>query len=163
MYRITKVLSVGPFAIVERAEMLRAAGVTHILNVSGGMSHLSADVHGFQEVVWRPLEDFSRMPHHIATEILDTLHRMASEPDSHVYVHCVAGQLRSPTVLWLYLISLGIQPDVAQKWIEERARDAVPGHHRMVDHQHVLLAQMHGLANFFPHARPEIVVPFEIA
>jgi len=163
MYRITQVLSIGPFATVERAEMLRAAGVTHILNVSGGMSHLTADAHGFQQVSWIPLEDFSRMPPHIATEILDTLHRMASEPGSHVYVHCVAGHLRSPTVLWLYLIALGIPPDVAQKWIEERSRDAVPGHNRMVDHQHVLLAQMHGLANYFPHPRPEIIVPFDAA
>jgi hypothetical protein len=32
----------------------------------------------------------------------------------------------------------------------------------MVNHEHVLLAQMHGLANFFPHPRPEVIVPFEM-
>lgn len=160
MYRITSVLSVGPFASPERAEMLLAAGVTHILNVSGGPGELTAASHGFKEVVWEPLEDFSRMPTDRMTLLLDTLHRMASETESHVYVHCVAGHLRSPTVLWLYLISLGVPPDDARSWIEQRSRDAVPGHRKMVDQQHVTLAQKHGRENFLPHPRPEVLVPF---
>ncbi|WP_439620828.1 protein-tyrosine phosphatase family protein [Gemmata sp.] len=162
MYRVTQVLSVGPFATVERAEMLRAAGVTHVLNVSGGPSHLTADAHGFERVSWIALDDFERLPSHTAVELLDTLHGMASQPGAHVYVHCVAGHLRSPTVLWLYLIAMGLSAEDARDLIEERAPSAVPGHHRMVDHQHVLLAHKHGLANFFPHPRPEIIVPFQL-
>ena len=160
MYRITRVLSVGPFASPERAEALLAAGVTHVLNVSTGASQIAAS-DGFREVAWVPLEDFSRLPHHVATEVLDTLHRMASEPDSHVYVHCVAGHLRSPTVMWLYLIALGVPPDNARNWIEARSRDANPGHRKMVDREHVALAQEHGLANFLPLSRAEIVVPYD--
>jgi hypothetical protein len=161
MYRVTRVLSVGPFASPERAETLLVAGVTHVLNVSGGPSQLVA-ADGFAEVIWVPLDDFSRVPHHVATGLLDSLHRMASEPGSHVYVHCVAGHLRSPTVLWLYLIALGVSPEEARGWIEARSRDAVPGHRRMVDHEHVALAKRHGLANFLPLSRPDVIVPFEI-
>jgi hypothetical protein len=34
----------------------------------------------------------------------------------------------------------------------------------MVDHEHVLLAQKHGLTHFFPHPRPDLVsvVPLEL-
>ncbi len=72
------------------------------------------------------------------------------------------GQLRSPTILWLYLVGLGVSPEDAREWIESRSPDAVAGHYRMVDNTHVLLAQSHGLANFFPHPRPDIIVPFPL-
>jgi hypothetical protein len=158
MYRITECLSVGPFASPERAEKLRAAGVTHVLNVSDGPSAVSS-AHGFAEVADVPMHDSRRLPSFTMVWALDTLHRMASEPDAHVYVHCMAGQLRSPTILWLYLIALGVSQDDARDWIEERSPDAVAGHHRMVDGSHVLLAQKHGLANFFPHPRPNLILP----
>jgi hypothetical protein len=72
----------------------------------------------------------------------------------------MAGLVRSPTILWLYLISLGVPPKDARTWIEDRSRDSVAGHYRMVDQEHVLLVQKHGLANFFPHPRSNIIVPF---
>lgn len=160
MYRITKVLSVGPFASPERAEMLLAAGVTHVLNVSDAASEVLASPHGFKDVAWVPMSDSRRLPPATAVLAIDTLHRLVSVPDSHVYVHCVAGLVRSPTILWLYLIALGVPPKDARNWIEERVRFSNPGSSNMVNRQHVLLAQMHGLANYFPHPRPEIVVPF---
>lgn len=162
MFRITECLSVGPFARIELAPQLRAAGVTHVFNVSDMRSEVSA-AQGFVDVVDVPMRDSRRLPAATATGALDALHRMASAPDSHVYVHCVMGQLRSPTILWLYLIALGVPPKDAQEWIESRAPDAVAGHYRMVDHEHVLLAQKHGLANFFPHPRPNLIVPVPLA
>jgi hypothetical protein len=162
MFRITECLSVGPFASPERAPRLLAAGVTHVLNVSDGPSVVTADT-GFAEVAHVPMHDSLRLPLFTMTWALDTLHRLASAPGAHVYVHCMAGQLRSPTILWLYLIALGVPPDDARDWIESHSPDAVAGHHRMVDHEHVLLAQKHGLANFFPHPRPNLIVPFPLA
>ena len=90
------------------------------------------------------------------------VHSLVAVPKSHVYVHCMAGLVRSPTILWLYLIALGIPPTDARNWIEERRPLASAGSARMVDHEHVLLAQMHGLKHFFPHPRSDIIVPFEI-
>ncbi len=162
MYRITQVLSVGPFASLARAEGLRAAGVTHVFNVSDATNVLVSSERGFREVAWVPIDDLSRLPTHVLIESLDTLHRMSAEPGSHVYIHCIAGQRRSPTILWLYLIALGVPPTDARDWIEERSPVATPGHPRLVAHEHILLAQKHGLANFFPHPRPEIVVPFAL-
>jgi len=161
MYRITQVLSVGPFASPERAAMLRAAGVTHILNVSDATNALSS-ADGFREVDAIGFDDDAPWPTRTMKYALDTLHRMASEPGSHVYVHCVAGHIRSPTILWLYLIALGIPPNDARNWIEDRSPVASPGHPLIVHHEHVLQAQLHGLEHFFPHPRPDIIVPIDL-
>jgi hypothetical protein len=163
MYRITKALSVGPFASPERAKDLLAAGVTHVLNVSDGPSAVGVGEGSFLGVNWVPMSDSRRLPRATAVRALDALHELASVPGSHVYVHCVAGLVRSPTILWLYLIALGVPPKDARTWIEGRVPNANAGSIRMVDHEHVVLAQMHGLMHFFPHPRPDLVVPFETA
>jgi protein-tyrosine phosphatase len=157
MYRVTQALSVGRFATPERAEELLAAGVTHILNVSDAPSRLASSEDGFQEVVWVPLDDSSRFPTQLTCQALDALHRMASKPGAHVYVHCIAGHLRSPTVLWLYLIACGIPMEDARAWIEERSPDAAPGTRRIVDAEHIALAQKHGRTNYLPLHRGEII------
>jgi hypothetical protein len=162
MFRITECLSVGPFASPERAELLRAAGVTHVLNVSDTASAISAAGHGFRAVAWVPMSDSRRLLPSTALWALGTLHQLASVPDAHVYVHCVLGMVRSPTILWLYLIALGVPPDDARDWIEERSPDAVAGHPKMVDREHVVLAQKCGLLNFFPHPRPNLIVPVPV-
>lgn len=163
MYRITQCLSVGPFASPERAADLLAAGVTHVLNVSDGPSVVAAGDGAFRAVEWFPLADGRRIAESRAVKLLDALHRMASDPDAHVYVHCLAGQQRAPTVLWLYLIACGFPPDAARDLIEERSPDAVPGHHRLVGPELVYHVQRHGLANYFPHPRGEVIVPVEAA
>src|SRR5262249_52939762 len=163
MFRITECLSVGPFASPERAARLLAAGVTHVLNVSNEPSEISAGAGSFAGVAWVPMSDSRRLQPATAIWALGTLHELASVPDSHVYVHCVAGLVRSPTILWLYLIALGVPPKDARTWIEERSPKTNPGASAMVDHEHVRLAQMHGLMHFFPHPRANIIVPFPLA
>jgi protein-tyrosine phosphatase len=161
MYRITRVLSVGPFASADRADELLAAGVTHVLNVSDAASEIISSETGFKEVVWVPMSDSRRLPLPTARLAIDALHSFASAPGSHVYVHCVAGLVRSPTILWLYLIALGVSPHDARKWIQERSTKASAGSARMVDREHVLLARQHGLAKYRPHPRGEVVVPYD--
>lgn len=163
MTRITKALSVGPFASPERAKDLLEVGVTHVLNVSDGPSAVGTGAGSFVGVNWVPMSDSKRLPRATAVQALDALHELASVPDAHVYVHCVAGLVRSPTILWVYLISLGIPPKDARTWIEGRVPNANAGSSRMVDHEHLVLAQMHGLMHFFPHPRPDLVIPFEEA
>src|SRR3954471_17693732 len=101
MYRITHALSVGRYASPERAGHLRAAGVTHVLNVSDSPSRVPAGDGSFAAVEWVPIDDAERLTEAEAVRVLDTLHALVCEPGAHVYVHCVAWQLRSPTVIWL--------------------------------------------------------------
>jgi hypothetical protein len=159
MYRITRALSVGRFATPERAIDLRAAGVTHVLNVCDSPNQVGCAV--FREVGWHPLPDFGRIPDDVALAALDDLHRMTLEPDAHVYVHCMAGQLRSPTVLWLYLVACGLDPDAARAVLAERAPAVTPGANHMVGPGLVLTVQRHGRDHYLPHPRPDVLVPVE--
>jgi protein-tyrosine phosphatase len=158
MFRITECLSIGSFASRERAESLRAAGVTHVLNISDMPSEVSV-ADGFANVAFVPMSDSRRLQPATLLRALDTLHELASVPDAHVYVHCVAGLVRAPTVLWLYLIALGVPAKDARTWIESRSKMANAGSSRMVDREHIRLAQMHGLMHYFPHPRPNLIVP----
>lgn len=162
MSRITQCLSVGPFASAERVPALLAAGVTHVLNVSESPNHISV-ADGFVDVAWVPMSDSHRLIPSTAVQALNALHEFALIPDSHVYVHCIAGQIRSPTILWLYLLACGVPLQDARDWIETRSPDAVAGHFRMVDHMHVQLAQEHGRAHFLQNMRDNITVPFTLA
>lgn len=159
MYRITAALSVGRFPTADRAADLRAAGVTHVLNVSGSPGHLDAGPGTFREVAWFPIDDAVRLPTGTALHILDELHRMAADADALVYVHCAAGQLRSPTVLWLYLVACGADADAARAVILGRVPGADPGPERLVPPDLVRAAREHGRARFLPHARPAAVEP----
>jgi hypothetical protein len=160
MYRITRAISVGRFASPERATHLLANGVTHVLNVCDGPCVVEAGAGSFREVAWVPMRDYARIPDATAIEAIDALHRMACEPGAHVYVHCLAGHLRSPTVIWLYLIACGLDAVTARNLIETRSPDAAPGG-SVAGPEHVLLAQKHGLANYFPHPRGDVIVAFD--
>ena len=71
-----------------------------------------AGIHGVDRV----------MPDDLALTCLATLHRMVCESEARVYLHCIAGQNRSPTVLWLYLVACGLPPEQAKVIIEARQR-----------------------------------------
>jgi len=161
MFRITQCLSVGRYASPERAGHLRAAGVTHVLNVADTPSKVLAGDDSFAAVEWVPIDDSERLTEAEAVRVLDTLHRLVSEPGAHVYVHCVAGQPRSPTVVWLYLIACGFDPASAREVVEGRAPGANPGGRRLGDSRVVYHVQLHGLRTYFPHPRPEALVPYD--
>jgi hypothetical protein len=147
----------GPFASPKRTPELRQAGITHVLNVSESPSLVLAGPDLFREVVWVSVADLERIPDETARNCLDALHRLLGEPDSKVYVHCVAGQNRSPTVLWLYFVACGMDTTEAKRHIERRALDAVAGHARLIDVALVRFVREHGGRHFLPLRRPEIL------
>jgi protein-tyrosine phosphatase len=144
----------GPFASEKRLGELRALRISHILNV-GESPNLLGHEHGFAQVSWLPIEDLRRIPDHIAIECLDTLHQMVCVENSKVYVHCVAGWNRSPAIVWLYLVSCGVEKSVAKVMIESRSYDAIPCHPELLDAELVSTVICHGSKRFLPHPRPE--------
>jgi protein-tyrosine phosphatase len=157
VYPITRALWLGPFASPERQPALLAGGVTHILNVGEAPSVL---IPGgwLREVAWLPIADLERIPDALAVACVDALHQMVCEPGSRVYVHCVAGWNRSPTVLWLYFVACGMDPCAAKALIVGQAWDAIPGHAALVDTELVRVVVAHG-RKYQPHARPEALEP----
>lgn len=157
VFWITRRLALGAYASEARAEYLLAQGVTHILNVSESASVVDVRSGGFRQVADRAIADLERIPDADALACLDTLHEMLQEPGSKVYVHCIAGQNRSPTIVWLYLVACGIAPAEAKELIEKRTLDAVPGHAKLIDEALVQLVQAHGLARYLPLSDPLIL------
>ncbi|WZO98478.1 hypothetical protein EP7_000057 [Isosphaeraceae bacterium EP7] len=139
--------------------MLIASHVTHILNVGEAPNVLSTEEGPFREVAWIPINDLERVPDELAVACLGTLHRMACQPESRVYIHCIAGQNRSPTILWLYLIACGLQADRVKAMIEAGACDAIPGHSRLVDNALIEVVRRFGRNSLLPHPRPEVLEP----
>ncbi|RCS44675.1 hypothetical protein DTL42_17280 [Bremerella cremea] len=133
VYPITTRIAIGRFATPERVAYLQEMGITHILNVSDAESLATVRAAGFTQVKDIPLADYSRIPTEQALNAIQTLHAMLNLPGSQVYVHCLAGQMRCPTVLWLYLIGLGMGGRPAKQLIIDRCPDAHPGHNTLVD------------------------------
>jgi hypothetical protein len=154
IYPITRSIWLGPFASPERLPALTSTGITHILNVGEAPSVLSAADGPFYEVAWRAVVDLERIPDVLAFDCLSTLHRMVSKPEAKVYVHCVAGWNRSPTIVWLYLVACGIVPAEARRIIELGSPDAIPAHSRLVDAALVQTVQRFGARTFLPHPQP---------
>lgn len=106
-----------------------------------------------------PFEDLVRIPTEQAIECLNILHEMVTATDSNVYVHCIAGWNRSPTIVWLYLIACGIDPREAKTRIESVSYDAVPAHSKLVDKELTDAVIRYGHRYFLPHLRPESILP----
>lgn len=141
IYWVTPRLAGGPFPM-DRGHELAKAGITHVINVSATDPKHYGKTDGL-EIVWRPINDLEVIPREAALACVDDLHRILATPRSRVYVHCLAGQHRSPTIVWLYLISRGYTRDEAGQMIGKSWKDAVPGHPRLVDEELIEAARKH--------------------
>lgn len=159
IFWITKRIAQGQFATPERAKLLREQDVSHVLNVGESSSIISAEKSGFCEVRDCPIVDLQRIPDGIAITAMDSLHEMLAGRVSRVYIHCIAGQNRSPTILWLYLIACGVSPEDARKLIASRSPDSVPGHGLLIDDSLVEIAILHGMENYLPLSDPSVLDP----
>jgi protein-tyrosine phosphatase len=150
---VTQDIFLGRFASLERLDELRELNVTDILNVSDTPSQLNTDDGPFRSVTWLDIEDRTLIPTDVAIKAIDTIHQSLTKDGGRVYVHCMAGWNRSPTILWFYLIACGLATDDAARLICANAFDAVPGHSLLVDSNLIATVQNHGRDNYLPHQR----------
>jgi protein-tyrosine phosphatase len=146
IFWITERIAIGRFATVERSRRLLELGVTHILNVGDTPSLAEVATAGFQSVAEVPLEDLTLIPCEAALRCLDLMHEVLSVPDSKLFVHCTAGQNRSPTVIWLYLVACGTPTEQPKRVIVARSPDAIPGNVSLVNDDLIEAALQHGRA-----------------
>jgi protein-tyrosine phosphatase len=163
VFPITNAIWLGPFASPERKSTLIAGNVTHILNVGEAPSVLQVADGPFRAVKWQSVTDLELLPERTAIRCLTLLHDMVSEVGGRVYVHCIAGQNRSPTIVWLYLVACGVSPIEAKAIVEQRAPDAIAGHSKLVNEHLVVTVQKVGAEQFLPHPRPEAVFPVPLS
>jgi hypothetical protein len=84
---------------------------------------------------------------------------LISVTGTKLYLHCIGGQNRSPTVLWLYLISCGMKPDEARRMISEKSPDSVPGHQQLVDQALVDIVRRFGADHRFTASTSTAILP----
>jgi hypothetical protein len=151
---VTGALMRGGYPLLADCELLRQDGVTHLFNLD--LPYPDADAIaalGFKELVWQPIVDGRRIPDRVLLQSLDRLHRIIATDQGKVLVHCHAGMNRAPTIVWLYLIACGTDPEEAARMIADGSPSAVPGHPALCDEDSVRLAQAHGRAHYQPPRR----------
>ncbi len=144
IFPVTENVLLGRFLTPARAKLLSGLGVTHVLNVSDAPSVVSADDTGIHEIIDLPIKDLRQLSVDVVREALGIIHRTLYKNAGTVLVHCTACQNRSPTIVWLYLIACGFEPDQSAAMITSVARDAIPGHSSLVSPELVERAQQFG-------------------
>jgi protein-tyrosine phosphatase len=147
---VTSRIAFGRFATPERALFLRSKCITHVINVSDATSVIDSQEFGFDKVMDIPIVDLTRIPVDIAIRCCDSINAvLRGMAHQKVFVHCTAGQNRSPTVVWLYLVACGIEPDTAKRMIVSKSPDAVPGHSSLVDCELIVSVKAHAMKKGF--------------
>ncbi len=154
MFQITRHIWLGRFASRLLLDNLQEARITHIVNVGESTPQLQLSDGPFRRIEWTPIEDLVPMQIPLAISSLTILHECICDADSNDYVHCVAGQNRSPTILWLYLTACGLELTAAKRLIESHSYDAIPGHPKLTTTALVAAVISHGSATFLPYPRP---------
>ncbi len=158
IFWITQSIAQGAYPKEDKAAELKRQGVTHLFNVGTMPRAPETQQFGFQKIFDLPVVDLQRLPDAYVLNFLDVFHASLMQPDCKIYIHCIAGQNRSPTLLWLYLVACGISAEDARELIEERTLDAVGGHARLYDDDLLRLVKAHGKA-FLPLKRGDVLVP----
>ena len=101
-------------------EALKAAGVTHVLNVSTDPH--DAEVRRNFKATWVPVvDDLEPKPASWFRRGLSFARRALSNPDAQLYVHCREGIHRGPLMTYVILRALrGLSPREAQRTIVGR-------------------------------------------
>lgn len=156
--RSLEIFGKGDFASERNLSELRRASITHIVNVGESPNQLHPEDGPFVRLAWCPIEDLVLIPEDAALECLEVLHTATCDGDSNVYIHCVAGWNRSPTILSLYLLACGVERGIASKLVSQASYDAVPFHSKLINEELLKSVVKHGHSSFLPHKRPQAIL-----
>ena len=153
IFWITTWIAQGGYPDSKRIQRLHQNGITHIFNVGTTPLQPQSGAHEIAEVNYFPIEDLKRLPDVVLLKFLNAFHAVMMRPSAKSYIHCVAGQNRSPTLLWLYFVACGLAADEARDLIEERTLDAIAGHSALIDNDLIQVVRDHGAKRFLPLIR----------
>ncbi|MDI7259542.1 MAG: dual specificity protein phosphatase [Thermodesulfobacteriota bacterium] len=111
--QITSRIYQGGWLLPRDIPELVRLGVTHILNLDlpyeDPMPFIEANI-TLQNVYIR---DFCLMTPQLVRDAIEVIDKSLSSPGHKIYIHCIEGVNRSPTITWLYLIRTGLSPEEA--------------------------------------------------
>ena len=111
--QITSQIYQGGWLRPQHIPELVQLGITHVLNLALPstdpllLDEANITVHNV------PVRDYCLMTPQLVREIIEVIDTSLSSPGHKIYIHCVVGVSRSPTITWLYLIHKGLSPEDA--------------------------------------------------
>ena len=111
--QITSQIYQGGWLRAEHIPELVQLGITHILNLdlpyTDPLPVIKANITLHNVYV----RDYCLMtPQHVR-QVIEVIDKSLSSLSHKIYIHCVEGISRSPTITWLYLIHTGLSPEDA--------------------------------------------------
>lgn len=111
--QITNQIFQGGWILPRDIPELVRLGITHILNLDlpyadpVPFAEANISIHNIHVL------DHCLMKPQLIREVMGLIDGCLSSSRHKIYIHCVAGVSRSPTVAWLYLIHAGFSPEEA--------------------------------------------------
>ncbi len=88
-------------------------GITHILNLDHPYDNPLPVIEANLVLHNIYIRDQSLMTPQLVRDAMAVIDRSLSSPRHKIYIHCIEGVSRSPTIAWLYLIHTGLSPEDA--------------------------------------------------
>jgi protein-tyrosine phosphatase len=88
-------------------------GITHILNLDHPYEDPLPVIEANLTLHNIYIRDQSLMTPQLVRDAIAVIDRSLASPDHKIYIHCIEGVSRSPTIAWLYLIHTGLSPEDA--------------------------------------------------
>lgn len=133
IFKITPKIYQGPWPEEQAYHFLREHQISHILNVASSEQPL---VDGFH-IKSLGFPDFTPVPIEICEAALAYLGQTIAVDNCPVFVHCVAGQNRSPAIILLFLVACGYSVEEAEKIICDNTLDANPKNNLLIQEKHL--------------------------
>ena len=111
--QITSQIYQGSWLLPRHIPELIQLGITHILNLDLPYEDPLPFVQANLTLHNVFIRDQCLMTPQLVRDALDVIDKSLSSPGHKIYIHCIEGVSRSPTITWLYLIHRGLSPEDA--------------------------------------------------
>ena len=113
--QITSRIYQGGWLLPRHIPELIDLGITHILNLDHPYEAPDPFIEANLTLRNVYIRDFCLMTPQLVRDAIEVIEKSLSSPDHKIYIHCIEGVNRSPTIAWLYLIKTGLSPEEASQ------------------------------------------------
>ena len=110
---ITSQIYQGSWPLPRDIPRLVKIGITHIFNLDLPYEDPTPFIDARFTLHNLFIRDACLMLPQVVREAIHVIDQSLSSPGHKIYIHCIEGVSRSPTITWLYLIHKGLSPEDA--------------------------------------------------
>jgi protein-tyrosine phosphatase len=114
--QITSQIYQGGWPLPRDVSRLVEIGITHLLNLDLPYEDPTPFIEAHFTLFNLFIRDACLMLPQLVREAIQIIDQSLFSPGHKIYIHCIEGVSRSPTITWFYLIHTGLSPeDAAEK------------------------------------------------